>query len=53
MLSIWTRSSFVVWEWVNSLPNDKILDWSNLKAFADDKVDMTKKLKSGMGWVKS
>ena len=20
----------------NSLPNDKILDWSNLKAFADD-----------------
>ena len=23
---------------VNSLPNDKILDWSKFKAFADDKV---------------
>ena len=22
----------------NSLPNDKILDWSKLKAFADDKI---------------
>ena len=26
----------IVWEWVTSLPNDKILDWSKLKAFADD-----------------
>ena len=24
----------------NSLPNDKILDWSKLKGFADDKLDM-------------
>ena len=29
----------------NSLPNDKILDWSKLKAFADDKINITEKLK--------
>ena len=29
----------------NSLPNDKILDWSKLKAFADDKINMNEKLK--------
>ena len=27
----------------NSLPNDKILDRSKYKAFADDKIDVTKK----------
>ena len=26
---------------VKSLPNDKILNWSKLKTFADDKTDMT------------
>ena len=31
----------IVWEWVNSLPNDKILDQSNLKDFADDKTNVT------------
>ena len=30
---------------VNSLPNDKILDWSRLKAFADDKLNLIEKLK--------
>ena len=25
----------------NSLPNDKILDWSKLKAVADDKINAT------------
>ena len=30
---------------LNSLPNDKILDQSKLKAFADDKINITKKLK--------
>ena len=30
---------------VNSLPNDKILDWSKLKAFADNKINVTEKLK--------
>ena len=33
----------------NSLPNDKILDWSKLKAFADDKINVNEKLKFGMG----
>ena len=28
-----------------SLPNGKFLDWSKLKAFADDKVNVTEKLK--------
>ena len=28
----------------NSLPNDKILDWSKLKAFADNKINVTEKL---------
>ena len=30
---------------VNSLPNDKILDWSKFKAFAEDKENVTQKLK--------
>ena len=25
---------------VNPLPDDKILDWSKLKAFADDKINV-------------
>ena len=35
----------IVWEWVNSLPHDKILDWSKLKAFADDNINVTESLK--------
>ena len=27
----------------NSLPNDKILNWSKFKAFADDKINVTQK----------
>ena len=27
---------------INSLPNDKVLDWSKLKAFADDKIKVLK-----------
>ena len=27
----------IVWEWVNTLPNDKIWDMTKLKAFAGDK----------------
>ena len=30
---------------LNSLPNDKIIDWSKFKAFADDKLTTTQKLK--------
>ena len=38
---------------INSLPNDKIVDWFKLKAFADDKIDVNKKLKFGMGGVEN
>ena len=30
---------------LNSLPNDQILDWSRLKTFADDKINLNEKLK--------
>ena len=30
---------------INSLPNDKILDYSKLKAFADNKIIATQKMK--------
>ena len=30
---------------VNSLPNNKILGWSKLKAFADHKINVTEQLK--------
>ena len=30
---------------LNSLPNDKILDWFKLKAFANDKIYVNEKLK--------
>ena len=33
----------------NSLPNDKILDWSKVKAFADDKRNVIEKLKFVFG----
>ena len=32
----------IVWEWVNSLTNDQILDMTKLKAFADDKLNIDK-----------
>ena len=35
----------IVWEWVNSLPKDKILELSKLKIFADDKIIVNQKLK--------
>ena len=31
---------------LNSLPNDKILDWSKFKVFANDKINVTEKSKS-------
>ena len=36
----------------NPLPNDKILDMSKLKAIADDKINVTQKLKFEMGRIK-
>ena len=38
---------------VNSLPNDKILDQSKFKVFADDKIILTKKLKFVFGRVEN
>ena len=37
----------------NSLPNDKILDWSKLKAFADDILNVNQKLKFNLGKVEN
>ena len=36
-------------QFFNSLPNDKILDWSKLKAFADKKVNVNQKSKFAFG----
>ena len=33
--------------------NDKILDWSKFKAFADDKINVTEKLKFVLGTVEN
>ena len=38
---------------VNSLSNDKIMDWFKLKAFADDKSNVTEKLKLVGGRVEN
>ena len=37
----------------NYLPNNKILDWSKLKAFADDKINVNEKLKFGIDRVEN
>ena len=37
---------------LNSLPNDKILDCSKLKTFADDKIYVTEKVKFVLGTIK-
>ena len=44
---------FVVCSRVYSLPNDKFLDLSKLKAFADDKINVTEKLKFVFGIVEN
>ena len=36
-----------------SVPNNKILDWSKLNALADDKINVTEKLKFGIERVES
>ena len=39
--SVWQQNQ----SWSYSLPNGKISDWSKLKAFAEDKINVTEKLK--------
>ena len=38
---------------LDSLPNDKTMDWSKLKVFADDKLNATENLKFVLGWVEN
>ena len=38
---------------LNSLPNNKFLDWSKFRAFADDKLNLTEKLKFVLGKVEN
>ena len=37
----------------DSLPNEKFLDWSKLKAFPDDKISVNQKLKFDIGRVEN
>ena len=41
------------WSAFNSLPRDKILDWSKFKALADDKINVTKRWKFVLGRVEN
>ena len=36
-----------------SLPNDRFLDWSKLKAFTDNKINLAEKLKFVLGRVEN
>ena len=47
------REVQVVKKQFNSLPHNKISDWSKLKAFADDKLNATEKLKFVLGRVEN
>ena len=42
LFQLWKSLKFVVWERVNPFPHNKILDHTKLKAFADDKLNVTK-----------
>ena len=46
MISIWSGPNFVVWEWVNPLPNNKILDITKVKGFAVSKLHIAKMIVS-------
>ena len=45
--------SLPVFSRLNSLSNDNFLDWSKLKAFADDNIILTEKWKFGLGQVEN
>ena len=47
----WMVSKWCIREWVNSLPNDKFSGWSKLTALADNKINVTEKLKFVLGRV--
>ena len=48
-LSVWKSLQFVILERINSLPNNKTLYWSKLKAFADNNLNVDQKLKLSLG----
>ena len=49
-----THSVFrLLGELFNPLPNDKISDWSKLKALADEKINAAKELKFVLGMVEN
>ena len=41
------------WEYLNSLLSDKILALTKLRGFADDKINVTQKLKFVLDWVEN
>ena len=43
----------MVFNFINSLPKDKFLERSKLKAFADDKINVNQKQKFFLGWIES
>ena len=43
--AIWTSVKFCRLVHLNPLSDDKISDWSKLKAFADDKLNVTQNIK--------
>ena len=51
--SSWFWFVRIVWYRINSLPNDKVLDWSILKAFAYDKISVPSNLKFVLGRVEN
>ena len=42
-----------LYQTVYTLPNDTFFDWSKLKAFADNKINVAKKQKFFLGWVEN
>ena len=55
MISVWTIKFKILMlgKLTLTLPNDKILDWSKLKAFADDKINVNQKLKFDLGRIEN
>ena len=47
------QTEFIRAKALTFLPNDKMLEWSKLKAFADDKIIAVQKLKFVNGRVKN
>ena len=51
MCSVFTFVKYIFCLAIKPLPNDKTLDWSKMKAFADDKINVTEKLKFVLGKI--